>query len=207
MVYCDDAARSAQVELVVVGVCRKRAQISQVSPAPPSAAATCSESVLNSTHIQTDHAWLRSPSIAYHLGRGLRPANVANMSAITVKTTMKSAASDSDSVAKLIPRAYQEEVFTRAQYGNIIAALDTGSGKTFIAALLIKWITSLPEVSGKKVVFLVPKVPLVDQQREFLSCQTPLEVRGYIGAMNVDSWGAARWAVEFKQADVLIMTR
>lgn len=116
-------------------------------------------------------------------------------------------AEDVEIVSKLIPRAYQEEVFTRAQSGNVIAALDTGSGKTFIAALLIKWITSLPEMSGKKVVFLVPKVPLVDQQREFLSAQTPLEVRGYIGAMNVDSWDASRWSLEFDKADVLIMTR
>ena len=45
-----------------------------------------------------------------------------------------------DDVLKHIPRAYQEELFLRAQRSNVIAAADTGSGKTFIAALLIKWI-------------------------------------------------------------------
>lgn len=108
---------------------------------------------------------------------------------------------------KLLPRAYQEEIFSRAQTGNVIAVLDTGSGKTFIAALLIKWLTSQPELSDKKVMFLVPKVPLVDQQRNFLAKQTPLEVRGYVGAMNVDKWDKARWRLEFQRADVLIMTR
>lgn len=107
---------------------------------------------------------------------------------------------------KHVPRAYQEELFIEAQRTNVIATLDTGSGKTFIAALLIKWILSLPSSNGKKVVFLVPKVPLVDQQRDFLISQTPLEVRGYKGAMGVESWDISRWQREFAETDVLVMT-
>ena len=113
-----------------------------------------------------------------------------------------------EAVLKHIPRAYQEEVFLHAQRSNVIAALDTGSGKTFIAALLIQWVSSLPssQEDGKKVVFLVPKVPLVDQQCDFLEAQTPLRIRGYKGATGVEGWNKAAWFKEFSSTDVLIMT-
>lgn len=58
----------------------------------------------------------------------------------------------------------------------------------------------------KVVVFLVPKVPLVYQQRDFLARQTPLDVRAYSGAMGTDAWDRGRWAREFNAADVLVMT-
>ncbi|KAI5116563.1 hypothetical protein M0805_001548 [Coniferiporia weirii] len=111
-----------------------------------------------------------------------------------------------DEAIELIPRAYQEEIFEYARGANVIAALDTGSGKTFIAALLIKWSLAQPEAAGKKAIFLVPKVPLVDQQRDFLAAQTPLSVRGYKGAMGVDGWDRNRWQAEFAQTDCLVMT-
>lgn len=113
---------------------------------------------------------------------------------------------DGKDVAKLVPRAYQEEIFDQARHENVIAALETGSGKTFIAALLIRWIMAQPSQAGKKTFFLVPKVPLVDQQCDFLAEQTPLTVRGYKGAMGLDEWDRARWATEFAQADCLVMT-
>jgi endoribonuclease Dicer len=37
-------------------------------------------------------------------------------------------------------RGYQVELFERAKLKNIIAVLDTGSGKTHIATLLLRWI-------------------------------------------------------------------
>lgn len=36
------------------------------------------------------------------------------------------------------PRDYQTELFQRAKQGNIIAVMDTGSGKTHVATLLLK---------------------------------------------------------------------
>ncbi|KAH8114247.1 hypothetical protein DFH11DRAFT_1596751 [Phellopilus nigrolimitatus] len=113
---------------------------------------------------------------------------------------------DVEDAIKLIPRAYQEEILARARRANVIATLDTGSGKTFIAALLIKWTMALPTSNGKKTIFLVPKVPLVDQQRDFLAAQTPLTVRGYKGAMGVDEWDRNKWQTEFAQADCFVMT-
>ncbi|GJJ12209.1 hypothetical protein Clacol_006450 [Clathrus columnatus] len=108
----------------------------------------------------------------------------------------------------LIPRKYQEEIFEQAQNENIIAALDTGSGKTLISVRLIQWMASRYTGERKKIyAFIVPRVPLVEQQTAFLSSQLPLTVRGYYGAI-VDSWqhDPVKWAQEFRECDVMVMT-
>jgi superfamily II DNA or RNA helicase len=89
-----------------------------------------------------------------------------------------------------VPRSYQMEIFQKAMNSNVIAVLDTGSGKTLIAALLIRHMHNLDdyEGKGKKLsVFLVPKVPLVSQQQKYLSANLNLTVKQYYGEMNVDS--------------------
>ncbi|KAF8590501.1 hypothetical protein K439DRAFT_1403599 [Ramaria rubella] len=108
---------------------------------------------------------------------------------------------------ELIPRAYQEEIFNRARQENVIAALDTGSGKTYIAVLLIRWLATHYTPARKIYAFIVPRVPLVEQQRDFIAAQLPLTVRGYYGAL-VDPWqhDPVRWAQEFKECDVMVMT-
>ncbi|KZO95256.1 P-loop containing nucleoside triphosphate hydrolase protein [Calocera viscosa TUFC12733] len=115
-----------------------------------------------------------------------------------------------EEVEQKIPRQYQTEIFEHAQNSNIIAVMDTGTGKTLIAITLIKWITtrlnSTPGEPRKVVVFIVPKVPLVEQQRDAISEQTSLIVRGYYGALDVDYWKREQWAKEFNEADVLVMT-
>lgn len=58
----------------------------------------------------------------------------------------------------------------------------------------------------KKIIFLVPKVPLVDQQANVLMKHTPLRVKGYYGQMGVDAWDRAIWAKEFEENDALVMT-
>lgn len=55
------------------------------------------------------------------------------------------------------PRKYQQEVLEQARHENIVAFLDTGSGKTHISMQLIN------ETDGK-CVFLAPTRNLVDQQ-------------------------------------------
>jgi hypothetical protein len=49
-------------------------------------------------------------------------------------------AKDDTSVKRIIDsvRDYQSELFAQAKAGNIVAVLDTGSGKTLIAALLLR---------------------------------------------------------------------
>lgn len=109
-------------------------------------------------------------------------------------------------VGEFIPRKYQEEIFLRAQSSNIIAALDTGSGKTFISVLLIKWIVLQPHSLGKVVVFLVPKVALVEQQAAFIASQTPLRVRKFHGSLDLELSDRANWKAAFEGADVVVMT-
>lgn len=106
----------------------------------------------------------------------------------------------------ILPRKYQEEIFRRAQEHNIIAALDTGSGKTLISILLIKWVVLQPNAIGKVVVFLVPKVALVEQQAEFIVSQTPLRVRKFHGSLDLELSDRANWKSSFERADVVVMT-
>ena len=130
-------------------------------------------------------------------------------------STGTSAASANVDALRLVPRAYQEEIFAHAKQENVIAALGTGSGKTLIAAMLVKYFSAQTtivfeengqDVQGKKIVFLVPSAPLVEQQRNYLEQQTPLRVRGYAGSTSVGGLDRGFWTQEFKEADVLIMT-
>lgn len=106
----------------------------------------------------------------------------------------------------LLPRRYQEEIFTRAQQSNVIAALDTGSGKTYISTLLIKWMATRNTGDGKIIVFLVPKVALVEQQGQFIANQTPLRVSKCYGATAIDLSDREAWKAEIEGHDVLVMT-
>ncbi|PCH38586.1 hypothetical protein WOLCODRAFT_88179 [Wolfiporia cocos MD-104 SS10] len=106
----------------------------------------------------------------------------------------------------LLPRRYQEEIFSRARRSNVIAALDTGSGKTYISTLLIRWITTKDLSAGKIIVFLVPKVALVEQQGDFIARQTPLRVSKCCGATAVDLADRTGWKKELEGSDVLVMT-
>ncbi|KAI1177932.1 hypothetical protein F4777DRAFT_586951 [Nemania sp. FL0916] len=72
------------------------------------------------------------------------------------------------------PREYQTELFERAKEKNIIAVLDTGTGKTLIAALLLRHVVE-QELDDRKAgkehrlaFFLVDKVALVYQQHRVL---------------------------------------
>jgi endoribonuclease Dicer len=120
---------------------------------------------------------------------------------------MEEESSGCQAAESLLPRKYQEEIFSRAQTENIIAALETGSGKTFISCLLIRWISSIPSGPKEKVIiFLVPKVPLVDQQGDFIAAQTPLRVCKLSGIVGVDMADRRRWQKRFKEHDVFVMT-
>ncbi|CAE6348170.1 unnamed protein product [Rhizoctonia solani] len=116
-----------------------------------------------------------------------------------------------EAAGRLIPRLYQQEIFQRAVNENVICAMDTGSGKTQIAVMLLKHIMSLrPADSNPKkasvAVFLVASVPLAEQQGDFLESQLPLHVNKFYGAMGVDYWDRERWAKAFAESDVMVMT-
>lgn len=89
---------------------------------------------------------------------------------------------------------------------NIIAAMDTGSGKTLISLLLIKWMTAQEQSKGKLVIFLVPQVALVEQQGKVLSKHTNLKVMKLHGSLELDLSDRSGWQKRFETNDVLIMT-
>jgi superfamily II DNA or RNA helicase len=114
--------------------------------------------------------------------------------------------SDPPSGCVLIPRQYQEEIFLKAQQRNVIAVLDTGSGKTLISVLLIKWVATQEIAQKKVIVFLVPKVPLVEQQGKFIAQHTGLRVAQVHSDISAGVMDRARWTNLFLQSDVLVMT-
>ncbi|TPX72392.1 hypothetical protein SpCBS45565_g00534 [Spizellomyces sp. 'palustris'] len=112
------------------------------------------------------------------------------------------------------PRAYQHEVLAKAIDSNVIAVLDTGSGKTLISVMLINHMARLeqerrtanPGLRTRLSVFLVPLVPLVLQQEEYVRKHCNLKIKHYYGAMGVDDWSEQRWKNEISEADVMVMT-
>ncbi|KZC10938.1 Endoribonuclease Dicer [Dufourea novaeangliae] len=108
------------------------------------------------------------------------------------------------------PRAYQIDLYETAHKQNTIIYLPTGSGKTFIAVMLIKALSAdirKPyNEGGKHTVFLVNTVPLVTQQSEYIARTTGLACGGYCGDMGVDCWKDAEWAKELQKYQVLVMT-
>ncbi|VDO55760.1 unnamed protein product [Onchocerca flexuosa] len=90
------------------------------------------------------------------------------------------------------PRDYQVELLDKACKRNIIVPLGTGSGKTFIAVLLIKEYTAKLVVpwksGGKRAFFLVDKVSLVEQQAAHIEHHTTLNVGKMHGHLNQDIW-------------------
>ncbi|KAK2460667.1 hypothetical protein APHAL10511_007137 [Amanita phalloides] len=107
-------------------------------------------------------------------------------------------------IGTLVPRRYQEEVFRRARQDNIIAALDTGSGKTFISLLLIKWIAAQETHENKVIIFLVPRVALVHQQGDYIAKHTSLRVIKLFGVLNLSDRDV--WRQQFRNHDVFVMT-
>ncbi|TKR68423.1 hypothetical protein L596_024412 [Steinernema carpocapsae] len=109
------------------------------------------------------------------------------------------------------PRDYQIELLEKALNYNTIIPLGTGSGKTFIAVLLIKEYTQLllPKFSngGKRAVFIVDKVALVKQQADHIECHTELKVAQFHGYMNTDVCNT-REAFEkvIEDSQVLVLT-
>ena len=83
---------------------------------------------------------------------------------------------EDEKLRRLQARPYQEELLQKAIKGNTIVYLGTGSGKTFIAVMLIKEMRGELD-EAKKAIFLVSSVALVAQQRKLVEEQTGLQVK------------------------------
>jgi endoribonuclease Dicer len=119
-----------------------------------------------------------------------------------------------DESAKIIDKArdYQQGLFERAKEENIIAVLDTGSGKTLIACLLIRHVLKqeLCDRAGGKphrtAVFLVNSVHLVIQQGQVLTNNLSQPVATLYGSMKGDLWKKETWETILEKNEVVVCT-
>ncbi|KAF8477226.1 hypothetical protein BDZ91DRAFT_672698 [Kalaharituber pfeilii] len=110
------------------------------------------------------------------------------------------------------PREYQLELFETAKQQNTIAVLDTGSGKTLIACLLLRH-TVDQELQARSMgqqrrvsFFLVDNVTLVFQQASVLETNLDAVIGKYCGAMGVDMWTKQHWDAILEKEHVIVMT-
>ncbi|KAL2189647.1 hypothetical protein L209DRAFT_722470 [Thermothelomyces heterothallicus CBS 203.75] len=109
------------------------------------------------------------------------------------------------------PRDYQLELFELAKTRNTIAVLDTGSGKTLIAALLLRWtiqneLESRSSGLPKRIAFfLVDKVALVFQQHAVLTCNLDYPIEKFCGDM-VENVSEDFWRKAFDENMAIVCT-
>src|SRR4051794_27692226 len=112
----------------------------------------------------------------------------------------------------LVPRHYQQELFERACTENTLAVLDTGTGKTLVAVMLLRHVLAEERARREQgrprrlAFFLVNLVPLVFRQARVLRTNCDASVQHYCGQMGVDLWQESVWRSQFAQHDVLVMT-
>ncbi|KAJ3417564.1 Dicer-like protein 1 [Chytridiales sp. JEL 0842] len=121
---------------------------------------------------------------------------------------------DSDMVVHS-PRQYQLDLFEQAKAKNVIAIMDTGTGKTLIACLLVKYVIELdfikrqeaPELHHKRLAFfLVPTVALVFQQSSYLKYQISGNVKALCGSNMPDDSPKAVWEKLIQDVDIIVAT-
>ncbi|TBU27162.1 P-loop containing nucleoside triphosphate hydrolase protein [Dichomitus squalens] len=102
-------------------------------------------------------------------------------------------------------RAYQQELLDESKRRNIVIALDTGSGKTHIAVLRMKY--EAERESRKVSWFIAPTVALVEQQSEVIKAAIPVSV-GYVsGASEPNQWkDAGLWRGIIAKHRIMVTT-
>jgi len=110
------------------------------------------------------------------------------------------------------PRTYQIELFELAKEKNVIAVLDTGSGKTLIAVLLLRH-TFAQELEDRAVgkpkrvsFFLVDSVTLLFQQHAVLKANLDQPMDLFCGDMGCDLWSRDIWEKHMNENMVIVCT-
>ncbi|KAJ2700215.1 Dicer-like protein 1, partial [Coemansia spiralis] len=97
--------------------------------------------------------------------------------------------------------------------------LETGTGKTLVAVMLIQWFArraqdvprpavpaGVVQARRKVRVFLNTTVALVHQQAKVIAANTDQTVNLCIGAMGIDEWDEQTWTDKWSKSGVLVMT-
>ncbi|KAI0432759.1 hypothetical protein F5Y09DRAFT_353064 [Xylaria sp. FL1042] len=110
------------------------------------------------------------------------------------------------------PREYQTELFERAKQKNIIAVLDTGTGKTLIAALLLRHMIE-QELDDRRAgqehrlaFFLVDKVALVHQQYRVLETNLDFDMDSFTGNSGAVLYTKEFWSQTIHKKAVIVCT-
>ncbi|KAL7919430.1 hypothetical protein ACQKWADRAFT_329617 [Trichoderma austrokoningii] len=110
------------------------------------------------------------------------------------------------------PREYQIDLYERAKIENTIVVLDTGTGKTLIAALLLRRILEV-EVENraknhkpKTAFFIVEKVALCFQQHAVLTSNLEFPIGKIFGDMNGDIGSPEFWHQQFSENMAFVCT-
>ncbi|EGI69620.1 Endoribonuclease Dcr-1 [Acromyrmex echinatior] len=89
----------------------------------------------------------------------------------------------------------------------MILYLPTGAGKTYIAVMLLKHLSrdvrKPYQEGGKRSIFVVNTVALVEQQSTYIKRHTDLRCKGYSGDMMVDFWMEEEWITEIEEHETL----
>ncbi|KAH6911557.1 hypothetical protein BKA70DRAFT_1185253 [Coprinopsis sp. MPI-PUGE-AT-0042] len=116
-----------------------------------------------------------------------------------------SSPSQPDATKAIATRAYQQEMLDESLKGNIIIALDTGSGKTHIAVLRIKH--ELERRQSKICWFVAPTVALCQQQRAVIKTYVPGPVGIISGAHQPEQWkNATLWKSVLDTHRIIVST-
>ncbi|KOC68324.1 Endoribonuclease dcr-1 [Habropoda laboriosa] len=115
-----------------------------------------------------------------------------------------------NSANDFIPRAYQIDLFEIALRENTIVYLPTGTGKTFIATMLIKALSAdirKPyNEGGKHTIFIVNTVALVDQQSKYIARMIGLSCGALNGTLKCDFWKETEWNMQLQKHRIFVMT-
>ncbi|RFU77078.1 endoribonuclease dicer [Trichoderma arundinaceum] len=110
------------------------------------------------------------------------------------------------------PREYQIELFERARDENTIVVLDTGSGKTLIAALLLRHVLQV-ELQNRAIghepqtaFFLVEKVALCFQQHAVLTSNLEFPIGRFFGEVTGVVRTQEFWDEQFTQHMAVVCT-
>ncbi|KAM3458327.1 hypothetical protein MY3296_000533 [Beauveria thailandica] len=110
------------------------------------------------------------------------------------------------------PREYQNELFERAKSKNTIVVLDTGSGKTLIAIMLLRHVLEqeLEERANggtrKTAFFVVDKVALCMQQYQVIHANLPFSVTKFYGELQPLEQSQAHWDAQFDENMIVVCT-